>query len=128
MENDLNQIIIGENTSLCGKIHLACTEGKKITIGNDCLFSSDIVFRTGDSHSLLNVDGQRINPSEDIKIGDHCWLGHRVLINKGVVISDNSTVGTGAVVTKKFDQGNCVIAGVPAKIVKQNTNWCSKRI
>lgn len=113
---------------MCGKIHLACTEGRKISIGNDCLFSSEIVFRTGDSHSIVDMSGERINRAADITIGDHVWIGHRVLVNKGVVIPENTVVGTGAVVTKQFDEPNTILVGVPAKVSKQNINWLAERI
>lgn len=128
IEDDNNQIIIGDNTNLCGKIHLACTEGCKIRIGNNCLFSSEIVFRTGDSHSIVDMSGERINRAADIIIGNHVWIGHRVLVNKGVVIPENTVVGTGAVVTKQFDEPNTIIVGVPAKVSKQNINWLAERI
>ncbi len=128
IEDNCNTISIGNNTSFCGKLHLACTEGKSITIGKECLFSSEIVFRTGDSHSIIDLSGIRINHAKDIIIGDHVWIGHRVLVNKGVVISNNSVVGTGSVVTKKFNDENIIIAGCPAKIVKNDINWLGKRI
>lgn len=128
IEDNCNRIQIGNNTNLCGQIHLACTEGKTITIGDGCMFSSQIVFRTGDSHSVLSTEGERINPAQDIIVGDRVWLGHRVLLNKGTVISADSVVGTGAVVTKAFTQPNVVIAGVPAKIIKQNISWCAERL
>ena len=92
------------------------------------MFSSEIVFRTGDSHSIIDLSGIRINHAKDIIIGDHVWIGHRVLVNKGVVISNNSGVGTGSVVTKKFNDENIIIAGCPAKIVKNDINWLGKRI
>ena len=126
-EDDGNSIVIGQRTNLCGKIHLAAIEGTKILIGEDCLFSSEIVFRTGDSHSILDLDGNRTNPSEDIVIGDHVWLGHRVLINKGVHIGADNIVGTAAVVTKSISETNAVIAGVPAKVIKTGVNWDKER-
>ncbi|MBE5750982.1 MAG: acyltransferase [Clostridiales bacterium] len=128
IEDNGGAIVVKEATHFCGKIHLACIEGCQIQIGKDCLFSSDIIFRTGDSHSLLDMDGNRINPSKNIKIGNHVWIGNHVIINKGVTIGDNNMIGTGAVVTKSILESNNVIAGVPAKIVKRNTNWCSKRL
>ena len=123
LQNDKNLVEIGTGTNICGKTHLACIEGKRIQIGKDCLFSSEIVFRTGDSHSIYNFNNERINPSDDIIIGDKVWIGYRVLINKGVAIPNDCIVGTGAVVTKKFETPNAVIAGVPAKIVKEKIKW-----
>ena len=95
---------------------------------NDLGISSEIVIRTGDSHSVLNESGERINPAKDVVIGNHVWIGHRVLITKGVSIPENSIVGTGAILTKAIDKCGVVIAGVPAKIVKENINWNSKRL
>jgi acetyltransferase-like isoleucine patch superfamily enzyme len=128
IEDHNNCVTIGDRTNLCGKIHLACTEGREIKMGNDCLCSSEIVIRTGDSHSILDMSGERINPAEDVVIGDNVWIGHRVLINKGVVIPENTVIGTGTVVTKSFDESNIILAGVPAKVVKRNVNWCKERL
>ena len=127
IEDDGNEITVNRHTNFAGKIHLACTEGKSITIGEDCLFSSDVVIRTGDSHSVTDLEGNRINQAKDVKIGNHVWIGHRALLNKGVEIADDSIIGTGAVVTRKFDRPNVCIAGNPAKIVKEDVNWKNER-
>jgi acetyltransferase-like isoleucine patch superfamily enzyme len=74
------------------------------------------------------MSGNRINQAADVEVGNHVWIGYRVLINKGVVIPENTIIGTGAVVTKSFTEENTVIAGVPAKVVKRNVNWCKERL
>lgn len=127
IEDDENKIIIGNDTKICGKTHLACIEGCTISIGNDCLFSSDIIFRTGDSHSILNQDGERINSSESICVKNHVWIGHHVTLLKGITIESDSVIGTGSIITKSIKEKNVVIAGTPAKIVKRNVNWCAER-
>lgn len=53
-----------------------------------------------------------------IKIGKCCWLGANSVILPNVVLGDNTIVGAGAVVTKSFPEGNIVIAGNPAKMVR----------
>ena len=128
IEDDNNKIIIGENTKLCGQIHLACIEGTSISVGKDCLFSSNIAIVTGDSHSILDNNGKRINPSASISISDHVWVGQKVIITKGVYIAKDCVIGAGAVVNKSFENTNCILAGVPAKIVKQDINWDERRI
>ena len=92
------------------------------------MFSKEITFRTGDSHSIVNLEGQKINFSKDITIGNHVWVGNRVIITKGTRVCDNSVVGTGSTVSKKFEEPNIIIAGVPAKKVKENINWLRERI
>lgn len=128
IEDNNGAIEVGDNTSFCGKAHLAVIEGTKIKIGENCLFSSDIVLRTGDSHSILDLNGKRINPSKDIVIKNHVWVGHKVSINKNVTIEENTMIGTGAIVTKSTMKSNVIVAGVPAKIVKENINWDSRRL
>ena len=128
IEDDGNTIKIGNKTKLLGRIHLACIEGTQISIGDDCLCSSDIVVRTGDSHSILDKTGNRINPSKSVSIGNHVWIGHNVMLNKGTKIGSNSVVGTGAIVTKPFDENGVILAGIPAKIVKNEINWDIARL
>jgi acetyltransferase-like isoleucine patch superfamily enzyme len=57
--------------------------------------------------------------AKDVYIGNYCWLGMNCVILPGVRLGDFTTVGAGAVVTKSFPEGHCVIAGVPAKIIKK---------
>ncbi len=78
------------------------------------MLSANITLRTGDSHSVTDLEGNRINPSRNIKIGNRVWVGNSVIMTKGTVVSDNSVVGTGSVVTRRFEDGNIVIAGNPA--------------
>ena len=128
IEKHGGSIEIGEHTRILGKTHLAVLEGTSIRIGKDCLFSSDIHFRTGDSHSVLDLEGRRINPSEDITVGDHVWFGTKVTCLKGAKIPAHSIVGACALVTGKFDEPNCVLAGVPAKVVKKGMDWSISKV
>jgi acetyltransferase-like isoleucine patch superfamily enzyme len=52
-------------------------------------------------------------------IGKYCWLGMNSVILPNVELGDYTIVGAGAVVTKSFKEGYCVIAGNPAKIIKK---------
>ncbi len=54
-----------------------------------------------------------------IIIGDNCWIGAGATILPGVELGIHVIVAAGAVVTNSFKQDNIVIAGVPAKIVKE---------
>ena len=128
IENDNNTLLIGNNSVLCGETHIAVIEGTKVIIGDNCMLSSKIVFRTGDSHSVIDINGNRINPSKNITIGDHVWIGQDVKILKGVNISNDTVIGTGSIVTKSFFESNLIIAGNPASIKKYNINWLKERI
>lgn len=123
MQHGKNEIVIGHDSTMEGG-HLAATEGRKILIGNDCMFSSDIEVRTGDSHSVLNaLTGNRINHAEDVIIGDHVWLSAHVRVMKGAVVPSHSIVGNSAIVTHKLDKGNALYAGIPARYIKDNIDW-----
>lgn len=128
IEDSNGRITVGEHTTFSGETHLACIEGKAIVIGKRCLFSSNITLRTGDSHSILNLDGKRINPSQDICIADRVWVGNSVRILKGVSIAEDSIIGTGAIVTKPYEQSNVILGGNPAKIIKEKIQWKIERI
>ena len=121
--SDKSKIEIGHNSHFAGSTHLACIEGRIIHIGAKCLFSNEITLRTGDSHSVVDMEGKRINPSADIFIEDHVWVGHRVIILKGAKIGHDSIIGTGALVTGKEYKPNIILAGVPAKAIRENVNW-----
>lgn len=127
-EDSNNEILIGSHTSLCGKAHFAAIEGTKIHIGDNCLFSGDLHFRTGDSHSILNMQGERINKSQDIIIEDHVWVGTKVTCLKGVHVSRDSVVAATTTLCKDYDAPNVIIGGVPGRIIKTDINWSCERI
>jgi len=96
----------------------------KVIIGKSCQIGQNVIIRTSDGHSIFNV-GENIpfNAPKDIIIGDNVWIGERVVILKGSKISNNSVIGTCALVNKVFDEENVIIAGLPAKIIKRNIFW-----
>ncbi len=121
-------ISIGSDTT-SGGADFASIEGAHITVGRDCMFSSGIDVRVGDSHSIIDCQtNKRINPSEDVVIEDHVRVGANATILKGVTIADGSIIGNRALDTKSCMEQNCVIAGVPAKIVKRNVTWDRVRV
>jgi len=63
-------------------------------------------------------DNERWLPAEPIRIGAHCWFGMHAVVLPGVQLGDYTIVGAGAVVTKNFPDGYCVLAGNPAKIIR----------
>ncbi len=56
--------------------------------------------------------------AKPVTIGDDVWIGGGCTILPGVTIGNNVVVAAGAVVTKDVPS-NCVVAGVPAKVIRQ---------
>lgn len=107
-------------------MHIALDEGSSITINEDCMFSNGIQIRSTDSHSIIDSTGKRINYAEDITIGEHCWIGLGCIILKGTTIAPHTVVAAGSICTTEYHKGNCIIAGNPAKVVKENIDWDRK--
>lgn len=117
-----NMVRIGRGTATFNVFLGAFEENCTIDIGNDCLFSGGIDIRTGDSHGIIDTTSQRLNYPRSVKIGNHVWLGQRVIVLKGTQIGDNSVIGAGAIVSKNVP-ANAIAAGVPAKVVKTGVTW-----
>jgi len=65
------------------------------------------------------LENDRHLPAPPIRIGSHSWIGMNAVILPGVVLGEYTIVGAGAIVTKSFPQGHCVIAGNPARLLRQ---------
>jgi acetyltransferase-like isoleucine patch superfamily enzyme len=53
-----------------------------------------------------------------VNIGANCWIGSKVTFLDGSSVGDGCVVAAGAVVTKAFP-GNVIIAGNPAKVLRE---------
>ena len=128
VEDNNCELSVGERTFVGHHSHLACTEdASKLIIGADGMISSYVQIRTGDSHSILDIDGNRINQARSVIIGNHCWLGEGAKVLKGVTLEGDDIVSTGAIVTNSFAK-NLLLGGIPAKVLKEKVTWDSKRL
>ena len=67
------------------------------------------------NHDLYDQNKYNVAP---IKIGDYSWIGMNSVITAGVELGPRTIVAAGAVVTKSFPEGFCILAGVPARKIK----------
>ncbi|MBE6127674.1 MAG: acyltransferase [Erysipelotrichaceae bacterium] len=132
MERYENKVYIGQKCTFHGRenarVSLHLDEKTTITIGNDCMISNAVHLMSTDSHTIMDLSGKRLNKAEDIHIGNHCWICMRVLCMKGTQIGSDSVVGAASVVNKKYDQEHCLIAGNPAKVVREDISWDRERL
>ena len=120
---------IGDDTTIRGA-DIFMREKTKISIGKDCMLSSDIVIRSVDAHTIIDTKSNKIvnyaDESRTLSIGDHCWIGQRVFITKNAKIPDNTIVGACSLVTKEFTSNYTIIGGTPAKVIKTDRDWRRK--
>lgn len=91
----------------------------KIVIGKGTYIAPNVGIITA-NHDLNNLDEHQ--PGKDVHLGEKCWIGMNSIILPGVTLGDHTIVGGGSVVTKSFPEGNCVIAGNPAKVIRKLTD------
>ncbi|MBR3223265.1 MAG: sugar O-acetyltransferase [Kiritimatiellae bacterium] len=87
-----------------------------ITIGDDVLIGPQTIMVTLNHDPDPDKRGGMF--AKPVVIGDKAWLGARVTVCPGVTIGEGAIVGAGAVVTKDVAP-RTVVAGVPAKVIKQ---------
>ncbi len=118
-----------------------CDNGLNIYVGDEFIANYNVTIldiapvHIGD-HAMLGPGskiitvGHPLSPKErrkhigiakPVRIGDDFWMGAGAIILPGVTIGNNVVVAAGAVVTKDVPD-NCVIAGVPAKIIRYTEN------
>ncbi|WP_319480704.1 serine acetyltransferase [uncultured Draconibacterium sp.] len=78
-------------------------------IGKNCSLMPGVVI----GNKKLHSDYSWVN------IGDNCYIGLGAKIFGEVTIGDNVVIGANSVVTKNISD-NCVVAGIPAKVIKRN--------
>ncbi len=74
-----------------------------------------------DIHQAVNI-GQNIEPGSVPVIGNNVWIGPGAKLFGKIEIGDNVMIGAGAIVNKSFKDGNCRIAGNPARVVSNEPN------
>ena len=78
-------------------------------------------------HVGVNI-GASGGKSEAPTIGDNVYIGPGAILFGGITIASGISVGANATVNKSFEQSNCVIAGTPAKVVKENCKAWNQKV
>ena len=113
---DPNNIVIGDDTIVGDHAFL---DGRdRLTIGSHVDIASGVMIYNSE-HDLEGEDfSARVEP---VAIGDHVFIGPRVIILSGVKIGKGAVVAAGAVVTKDVSDFE-IVGGVPAKVIGERKN------
>ena len=76
----------------------------KARLGNNCVIYPGVIVGRKDDGGVPTI-------------GNNCFIGGGVKIFGAIHIGDNCTIAANSVVTKDFPD-NCIIGGVPARIIK----------
>lgn len=97
---------------------------KSIQFMQNTLFSWDCQILDSDTHQLKDMITGEIKPYiKNIVIGKDSWIGNHVIINKGTVLPAGTVVSAMSLCNKDYSaiiDSNCVIGGVPAKLLCNN--------
>ena len=107
---------IGHGVIISRKAVLDKVNPKGIHIGNNSWLTSPVILSHDACRGVL----------ADTYIGHDCFIGIRAIILPGVRIGNHVVVGAGSVVTKDVPD-NCIVAGNPAKIVREGIT-CDKGV
>ena len=107
-------ILMGKNSKLALRGGCYIQGIGKLFIGDYVNITQNCIVITA-NHNIYN---QNEHVKKETIIGDQCWIGSNACIMAGVVLGPRTIVAAGAIVTKSFPEGFCVVAGNPAKIVK----------
>jgi len=114
-------LTFGEQFLMTSRSEIACF--KEIHFGHHCLLSWDVLIMDTDAHPVYDQNNQQINAEAPVKIGNKVWIGCRSTLLKGAEIADGCIVGANSFVNKIFNKKNCIIAGNPARIVRESVTW-----
>lgn len=115
-------LVIGSNAEFGRFNHIGCIS--QIIIGDNILTGSNVHI-TDHNHGEIKKEEnlqppikRNLHSKGSVIIGNNVWIGDNVVVMPGVTIGDNAIIGANAVVTKDVEK-NCVVAGVPAKLIKK---------
>ena len=90
-----------------------------VEIGRECIVADRVMLIDFD-HGVVEVERPiRLQGiyKRDVRVGHNVWIGYGACILRGVIVGDNSIVGTSTVVTRDVPE-NAVVGGSPARVIR----------
>lgn len=118
------RLSLGNHFFMTGFSSVVCSH--RIEFGRNTLCSWECLIKDGDGHPVFDAIGNHCNSDKPIIVGDNVWIGCRCTIWKGTVIPSDCVIGTGSLLAGGKFSPHTVIAGHPAKSVKEIKGWAHK--
>ena len=104
---------------------LDARNGGSIVAAPDQLWAAEVYLATDDMHRLEDrATGERLNPfGGTIRLARHVWLCREAVVTGHVEVGEGAVVGMRAVLRGQKVPPHCVVAGVPARVVREDATW-----
>ncbi len=93
---------------------------QRISIGRECIIADRVMMIDFD-HGVVEVERpirEQGIYKRDVEVGHNVWIGYGACLLRGVIVGNNSVIGTSAVVTCDVPE-NAVVAGIPARMIRK---------
>ena len=115
------ELTLGDGFKISSGSRIICY--KSLKIGRNCRISWDSQIIDTDFHRVFDKNSHHINPDQEIRIGDNCWIGNNSFIQKGSILGNMIVVASNSMVNSQITEDNVILAGSPAKIIKTSITW-----
>lgn len=114
-----NNIHVGEN--FLANYNVTILDIAPVHIGDYVMIGPNTLITTV-NHPLSPMGRRKhLGIAKPVRIGNDVWIGGNVTILPGVTVGNNVVIAAGAVVTRDVPD-NCVVGGVPARVIREIEN------
>lgn len=115
------------NNVVSNGVKCVLDRNSRVSIGEDCMFSDEVLIQCGSQHSVISLEDKRqINVDKSmVNIGNHVWLGRRSTVmssSRKLDIGDGSILGINSTLTRSIPATSLAV-GSPASVVKEKVSW-----
>ena len=109
-------IKIGKNAHIGANVTFDTLDYRLFDIGDNVTITMNSVLLT--HYPQISINGHMRWLTDKLTIGNNVFIGANTVIAKPVTIGNNVVIAVGSIVTKDIES-NCLVGGVPAKVIKK---------
>ena len=115
------ELMLGNGMDINAGAHVFCAS--RVEVGDGGLWAWNVVVTDHDFHHIEDGSGAIVNMPRPVTLREHIWIGANACVLKGSGVGADTVIGAASVVSGRFDEAHCVLAGNPARVVKRGTHW-----